>query len=157
MDGEWGRKIRQWIIQDNRLRLKNYLSRINHHIRWWCLRRVSDRNLASEVQKSWFIGEWFSNPKNATLDVKPQLETFLEKYRFVSTKIIAHYILSTVSTIKNTLQRELRMKQFTWCQVPHFLTLTRKIARVEALKEMFWILQESKANYFEEMVMNDEL
>jgi hypothetical protein len=79
----------------------------------------------------------------------------VEEYLFASTLIIAHHFISTVLTIKDILHRKLRMRKFSGREVPHFLRRTQKVARVEASKEMFRILQESEVNNFEEIVMND--
>jgi hypothetical protein len=51
-----------------------------------------------------------------------QLEAFMQKYPFASARLIAQHFLTTVPTIKDILQRELGMRQFSRRWVPHFLS-----------------------------------
>jgi hypothetical protein len=69
------------------------------------------------------------------------METFLKKYVFASTWIIARHLVTIVPMIKDIPQRELWMKTFSRRRVPHFLTLTQQVVDVEERKEMLRILQ----------------
>jgi hypothetical protein len=53
-----------------------------------------------------------------------QLEAFMQKYPFASARVIAQHFLTTVPTIMDILQRELRMRKFLWRLVPRFLSPT---------------------------------
>jgi transposase len=68
------------------------------------------------------------------LALGPQLETFMQKYPFANARVIAQHFLTTVPTIRDILQRELGMKQFSRRWVTHFLSPAQKVARVETSK-----------------------
>jgi hypothetical protein len=85
-----------------------------------------------------------------------EVEAFLQKYPFASTRIIAKHFLTTASTVKEIRQKELKMKKFSLRGVPRSLSGAQKIARVEAAKEMVRILQESEANDFDGIATGDE-
>jgi hypothetical protein len=42
----------------------------------------------------------------------PQLEAVMRKYPFASTRVIAQHLLTTVPTIKDILQKELKRRKF---------------------------------------------
>jgi hypothetical protein len=56
----------------------------------------------------------------------------MQKYPFASARVIAQHFLTTVSTIRDILQRELGMRKFSLRWVPHFLSPAQKSACVEA-------------------------
>jgi transposase len=56
------------------------------------------------------------------LTLGPQLEAFVQKYPFARARIIAQHFLTTVPTIKDILQRELGMREFSRRWLPHFLS-----------------------------------
>jgi transposase len=77
---------------------------------------------------------WFQKFRNEDLSCKDsprsgrplltsgsQLEAFMHKYTFASTRVIAQHFL-TVPTIKDIFQRELGMRTFSRRWVPHFLS-----------------------------------
>jgi hypothetical protein len=86
----------------------------------------------------------------------PQVEAFLQKYPVLSARIIAKHFLTTASTVKEILQRKLGMRKFSRRWVHHSLSGAQKVARVEAAKEMFRILQESETNDFDSIATGDE-
>jgi hypothetical protein len=90
------------------------------------------------------------------LTIGPQLKAFLEKYPFSSSRVIAQHFLVTIPTLKEILQRELGMRQFSRQSVPHFLSEDQKIARVEAATEMLAILQSCEADGFCGIATGDE-
>jgi hypothetical protein len=75
---------------------------------------------------------------------------------FASARIIAKHFLTTASTVKEILQKELAMRQFSRRWVPHSLSDPQNVARVEAAKEMLRILQESEMNDFDSVATGDE-
>jgi hypothetical protein len=89
------------------------------------------------------------------LTLGPQVEPFLQKYPFVSARIIAKHFLGTASTVKEVVPRELGMRRFSWRWVFHSLSDAQKIAPVDAAK-MSRILQESEANDFDGIATGDE-
>jgi hypothetical protein len=95
-------------------------------------------------------------PARPPLNLGPQLRTFLEKYPFARARVIAQHFLTTILAIKDILQRELGMKEFSRCCMPHFLCSAQKAARVESSKEMLRMLQQSEANQFEGIATGDE-
>jgi transposase len=52
-------------------------------------------------------------PGRPLLTMGPQLEAFMQKYRFASARGIARHFLATAPTIKDILQRELGMRKFS--------------------------------------------
>jgi hypothetical protein len=74
----------------------------------------------------------------------PQVEAFRQKYPFASTCIIANYFLTTSSTVKEILQRELGMRNFSRRWVPHSMSDAQNVARVEAAKETLRICRNQK-------------
>jgi hypothetical protein len=90
------------------------------------------------------------------LTLGPQVEAFLQKCLFASARIIAKHFLTTTSTVKEILQRKLRMGKFSRRWVPHSLGDAQKIARVEAAKEMLRISQESEINDFDGIAIGGE-
>jgi hypothetical protein len=48
------------------------------------------------------------------------------------------------------------MRKFSRCWVPHFLSPTQKVARVEASKTILWVLQNAESNDFEGIAPGDE-
>jgi hypothetical protein len=91
-----------------------------------------------------------------SLTLGPQVEVFLQKDPFASTRTIAKHFLTTASTVKEMLQRELEIREFSRRWVPHFLNDTQKVARVEAAKERSRILQESETNDFDGVATGNE-
>jgi hypothetical protein len=73
----------------------------------------------------------------------------MQKYPFANTRVIAHHFLTTVLMIKDLLQRELRMRKSSRRWVHHFLSPAQKMARVEASKIIWRVLQEAESNDFE--------
>jgi hypothetical protein len=47
--------------------------------------------------------------------LRSQLEVFMQKYPFTSTRVIAQHFLTTVSTNQDIIQRELEMRKFLRC------------------------------------------
>jgi hypothetical protein len=90
------------------------------------------------------------------LTLGPQVEAFLQKYRFASARLIKKHVPTTASTVKKILQRELGMRKFSRGWVPHLLIDAQKVAWVEAVKEMLKILQESEKNDFDSIATGDE-
>jgi hypothetical protein len=90
------------------------------------------------------------------LTLGPQVEAFLQKCPVASARIIAKHFLTTSSTVKEILQRELAMRKFSRRRVYHSLSGAQKITRVDAAKEMFMILQESEMNDFDSIARGDE-
>jgi hypothetical protein len=58
----------------------------------------------------------------------------MQKHPFTSARVIVQHFLTTVPMIKDILQRELGMRKFSRGWVPHFLSPTQKVARVEVSK-----------------------
>jgi hypothetical protein len=83
------------------------------------------------------------------LSIGPQLKALLEKYPFSSSRVIAQHFLVTIPTVKEILQRELRMRKFSRSWVPYLLSEGQNIAPVEAAKEMLTTLQSCEANDLE--------
>jgi hypothetical protein len=83
------------------------------------------------------------------LTLRPQFEAFMQKYPFASARVIAEHFLTTVPRIKDILQRELGMRQFSRRWVPHFLSPAEKVSCVEASKTILRVLQDAKSNDFE--------
>jgi hypothetical protein len=79
------------------------------------------------------------------LTLRPQVDAFLHKYPFISTRIIAKYFLTTASTVKDIHLRELGTRKFSRRWVPHSLSDAQKVGRVEAAKNVK-DLQESETN-----------
>jgi hypothetical protein len=75
---------------------------------------------------------------------------------FRSASMIANYFLTTASTVKEILQRELGMQKFSLRWDPHSLSDAQKVARVGAVKEMFRIMQELETNDFNGIATGDE-
>jgi hypothetical protein len=72
------------------------------------------------------------------LTLGPQLETFLEKYPFASTRVIANHFLTAVFMIKDILSRALWMRNSHRARCRSW----PKAARVKASKGMLSIFQE---------------
>jgi hypothetical protein len=81
---------------------------------------------------------------------------FLQKDPYASARAIAKHFLTTVPRLKEILQRELGMRKFSRRGVAHSLSPVEKVGRVEASTEMFRILQESEANHFDAVAMDEE-
>jgi hypothetical protein len=90
------------------------------------------------------------------LTLRPQLEAFMQKYPFASTRVIAQHFFTTVPTIKDILQRELGMRKFSRRWVHHFLSPAQKVARVEASKTILRVQQEAESNDFEGIAPGDD-
>jgi hypothetical protein len=75
------------------------------------------------------------------LTLGPQLEAFLQKDPFASTRVIAQHFLTTVPTIKDILQRDLGMRKCSRRWVLHFLSSAQEVAPVEASKTILRALQ----------------
>jgi hypothetical protein len=86
----------------------------------------------------------------------PQLRTFLEKVPFASAGVIDQHLHTAIPAIKDTLQRELGMKDFSRRWVSRFLSSARKATRVKAPKEMVQTPQGSEANQMEGIAKGDE-
>jgi hypothetical protein len=67
-----------------------------------------------------------------SLTLELQLAAFLQKYPFANARVLMQYFLTSVSTIKEILQRELGLKKVSRHWVPLFLSLAQEIAHVEA-------------------------
>jgi transposase len=65
-----------------------------------------------------------------------QAEAFLQKYPFAGARTIAEHFLTTASTVREFIQRELGMRKFSQPEVPHSLSDAQKVARVEAAKNV---------------------
>jgi hypothetical protein len=90
------------------------------------------------------------------LTLVPQVEASLQKCSFPSARIIAKHFLTTASTVKEILPRELGMRKLSWRWVSHYLSDAQKVPPVEAAKEMLRILQESETNDFDGIATGDE-
>jgi transposase len=90
------------------------------------------------------------------LTLEPQLAASLQKYLFATARALAQHFLTSVPTIKEILQRELGLKEFSRRWVPHFLSPTQNVAHVEALTKMLRILRELEENHFEGIAAGDE-
>jgi hypothetical protein len=64
----------------------------------------------------------------------PQVEAFFQKHPFASTRRITKDFLTTASTVKEILQKELGMRKFSRRWAPHSLSDAQKVAHVEAAK-----------------------
>jgi hypothetical protein len=80
----------------------------------------------------------------------------MQKYPFASARAIAQHFLTTVPTIKNILQRELGMRQFSRRCVPHFLSPAQKVGRDEASKTILRVLQDAESNGFKRIAVGDD-
>jgi hypothetical protein len=80
----------------------------------------------------------------------------MQKCPFTSARIITQHFLKTVPTIKDIFQRELGMRKFSRPWVPYFLSPAQKVARVEASKTMFRVLQDAESNDFEGIATGDQ-
>jgi hypothetical protein len=95
-------------------------------------------------------------PGRPLLTLARQLEVFMQKYPFASARVIPQHFLTMVPTIKDILQRELEMRQFSRHRVPHFLSPAQKVARVEASKTILRVLSDTESNDFEGIATSDE-
>jgi hypothetical protein len=80
----------------------------------------------------------------------------VQKYPFAGARVIPQHFLTTVPTIKDILQRELEMKQFSRRWVPNFLSPGQKVAGVEASKTILRVLRDAELNDFEGIATGDE-
>jgi hypothetical protein len=80
----------------------------------------------------------------------------MQKYLFSSARVIAQHFLTTVPANMDILQRELGMTKFPRRWMPHFLSPTQKVARIEASKTLLRVLQDAELNEFEVIATNDE-
>jgi hypothetical protein len=85
-----------------------------------------------------------------------QFEAFLRQYTFASSRMITRHFLASVPTVKAILRRELGMRKFSRRSVPHLLSETPKIARIDVAKEMLPILQSCEPNDFDVIATGDE-
>jgi hypothetical protein len=95
---------------------------------------------------------WKDAPRTGhpPLTLGSQLAVFLQKYLFASARVLARQFLTGVPTIEEILQRQLGVKKFSGRWVPRFLSLSHKVADVEASTEMPRILHESEKNHLKE-------
>jgi transposase len=107
-------------------------------LKGWGAKRIHEELMSTLGDDSYAVSQikiWLQKFRNGDLSCKdsprsgrplltlgPQLEVFISKYPFASARVIAQHFLTTVPTIKNILQRELRMRKFSWRRVPHFLS-----------------------------------
>jgi hypothetical protein len=106
----------------------------------------SSSDTTPEVQKRWLNSQGSSAAPQLPLPLEPQLDIFLQKCPFASARVIANHFFTTVLLIKKIHRRELRMKTFSLRWESHFLSPGQEDVLVEALKEMFQVLLESKVN-----------
>jgi hypothetical protein len=125
-------------------------------LKGWGAKRIHKRLMSTLGDGSYRVSQikiWLQKFSNGDLSCKdsppsrrlpltlgPQLEVFMQKYPFASARVIAQHLLTMVPTIKDILQRELRMRKFSRRWVPHFLSPAQKIARVEASKTILRVL-----------------
>jgi transposase len=138
----------------------------------WGTKRIFEELMSRLGNDSYGVSQiknWLQKLRNGDLSCKdsprsgrpllplgPQLEAFMQKCPFASARRIAQHFLTTVPTIKDILQRELGMREFSRRWVPHFLSPAQKVARVEALKTILRVLQEAELNGFEGIATGDE-
>jgi hypothetical protein len=107
-------------------------------LKGWGAKRIHEELMSPLGDDSYWVSQikiWLQKFRNGDLPCKdsprsgppllilgPQLEAFMQKYPFASTRVIAQHFLTTVPTIKDILQREVVMRQFSRCWVPHFLS-----------------------------------
>jgi hypothetical protein len=58
----------------------------------------------------------------------------VQKYPFTSARIIAKHFLTTASTVKEILQRELGMRKLSLRWISHSLSDAQNVARAKAVK-----------------------
>jgi hypothetical protein len=119
-------------------------------LKGWGAKRIHEELMSTLGDDSYGVPQikiWLQKFRNGDLSCKdsprsrrplftlgPQLEAFMQKYPSASARVIAKHFLTTVPMIKDILQRELGTKKFSRRWVPHFLSPSQKIARVEASK-----------------------
>jgi hypothetical protein len=119
-------------------------------LKGWGSKRIREELMSILGDDSYAVSQikiWLQKSRNGDLSRKdsprsgrllftlgPQLEAFMQKYPFASARAIAQHFLTTVPTIKDILQRELGMREFSRRWVPRFLSPAQKVARVEASK-----------------------
>jgi hypothetical protein len=141
-------------------------------LKGWGAKRMHEKLMSTLGDNSYRVSQikiWLQKFRNGDLSCKDsprsgrplltlgrQLEAFMQKYPFASTRVIARHFLTTVPTIKNIFQRQLRMKKFSLHWVSHFLSSIQKVARVEASKTILRVLQGAESNHFEGVATGDE-
>jgi hypothetical protein len=109
----------------------------------WGAKRIHEELMSTLGDDSYVVSQikiWFHKFRNGDLSCKDsprsrqplltlgsQLEVFMQKYPFASARVIAEHFLMTVPAIKDVLQRELGMRKFPRCWMPHFLSSARKL------------------------------
>jgi hypothetical protein len=95
-------------------------------------------------------------PGRSPLTFEPQFEMFRQKRPFPGIRIIANYLLATVSTIKTIVQKESGMKQFSGRWAVRFLRPGQEAAPIKASKGMLPISQESEASHLNGIAASDK-
>jgi hypothetical protein len=90
------------------------------------------------------------------LTLGPQLEAFLQKYPFASSRVLVQHFLMSVPTVKEILQRELGLKNSRGAGCPIFCPPAQKVSRAEVSTKMPQILRELEENHFEGIAAGDE-
>jgi transposase len=117
----------------------------------WGAKRIREKLMSTLGDDSYGISQikiWLQKFRNGDFSCKdsprsgrpfltlgPQLEACMQKYPVASARVIAQHFHTTVPTTKDILQRELGMRKFSRCWLPHFLSPAQKVARVEASKQ----------------------
>jgi hypothetical protein len=141
-------------------------------LKGWCAERIHEELMSTLGDDSYAVSRikiWLQKfskgdlsckdsprPGQPLLTLGPQLEAFMQKCPFASTKVIAQHFFTTVPTIKDSLQRELGMRKFLRRWVPHFLSSARKVADIEASKTILRVLQDAESNDCKGIATSDE-
>jgi hypothetical protein len=141
-------------------------------LKGWGAKRIHEELMSTLGDDSYKVSQiktWLQKSKNGDLSCKdsprsgrplltlgPHLEAFIPMYTFASARVIAQHFLTTVPTVKAVFQRDLGMRKFSRCWVPHFLSPAQKVARVEASKTILRVLQDAESNDFEGIAPGNE-
>jgi hypothetical protein len=141
-------------------------------LKGWGTKRIHEELMSTLSDHSYEVSQikiWLQKFRNGDLSCKAfprsgrhlltlgsQLEAFMQKYPFASVRLIAQHFVTTVPTIKDVLQRDLRMRKFSRRWVSHFFSPAQKVAYVEEPKTILRVLQDAESNDFERIATGDE-
>jgi transposase len=84
------------------------------------------------------------------------LQKFLDRYPFLSTSLISKHFCISLSTVKEILRLELRLKKFSRRWIRHFLSDGRKKVRVDASRKLLSLLGIHAEHNFKGIATGDE-
>jgi hypothetical protein len=97
-----------------------------------------------------------SRPGRRLTDLAEPFRLFLRYYSFASARIPSRHFSVWAATAKEILVRNLGLKKFTRRRVPHILSDSQKVTRVEASNELMEILNDLEADSFDGITTSDE-